>query len=254
MLPDRRPQSDLECRVLLEDPELADTLAPQLRALAIERCTAPLMQLGRGAWTPAEAAGALQRGIGLLVLDGLLLRRVGVDGRFGAELLGEGDLLRPWQGPDSQAALAQETGWRVLTPARIALLDEAVALRFADYPQLTGTLVGRALERTMNLAVNMAIVHQARVIVRLQMLFWHFAARWGRVGSAGIVLPVRLTHTVLADLVAARRPTVTSSLSELARQGTVRPRRDGWLLTGEPPGELLEIQDIHGVTVATQGP
>jgi CRP-like cAMP-binding protein len=36
-------------------------------------------------------------GYGLLVLEGLLLRRVGIEGRYGAELLGPGDLLRPWQ-------------------------------------------------------------------------------------------------------------------------------------------------------------
>jgi hypothetical protein len=49
---------------------------------------------------------------------------------------------------------------------------------------------------------------------------------------------------VLSDLVAARRPTVTSALSELARQGLVTPVKDGWLLSGEPPGELLELQQV----------
>ncbi len=55
------------------------------------------------------------------------------------------------------------------------------------------------------------------------MLLWHLADRWGRVRSEGVVLPLRLTHSVLADLVAARRPTVTTSLSELARQELVEP-------------------------------
>ena len=73
----------------------------------------------------------------------------------------------------------------------------------------------------------MAIVHQARVDVRLHMLLWHLAARWGRVRSDGTVLRLRLTHAVLADLVAARRPTVTTALSELIapRPGPDR-RRD----------------------------
>jgi hypothetical protein len=87
----------------------------------------------------------------------------------------------------------------------------------------------------------MAIVHQARVDVRLHMLFWRLAARWGRVRTDGVSLPLRLTHDVLADLAAARRPTVTSALSKLSRRGVVRALDDGWLLAGQPPGELLEL-------------
>jgi CRP-like cAMP-binding protein len=87
----------------------------------------------------------------------------------------------------------------------------------------------------------MAIVHQARVDVRLHMLFWHLATRWGRVRSDGTVLRVRLTHSVLADLVAARRPTVTSALSDLSKRKLVQFVDDGWLLSGEAPGELLEV-------------
>ena len=83
--------------------------------------------------------------------------------------------------------------------------------------------MGRALERSRSLAINMAIIHQARVNVRLLMLLWHLADRWGRVRSEGVALPLHLTHSVLADLVAARRPTVTSALSELARQELVMP-------------------------------
>jgi CRP-like cAMP-binding protein len=55
---------------------------------------------------------------------------------------------------------------------------------------------------------------------------------------------MRLTHALLADLVAARRPTVTSALSELSRRGLVRYLEDGWLLIGEPPGELLGLSGM----------
>jgi CRP/FNR family transcriptional regulator, cyclic AMP receptor protein len=242
-MPARRQPLVTISHVLSEDPELAEALSPGVRERAIEECIAPAVQLHRGRWS-GERADVLRDGIGLLVLEGLLIRRVGVDGRFGAELLGEGDLLRPWQGEDAQPTLARTTGWRVLRPSRVAVLDTRVAQRFARYPELTGRLVGRALERSRNLAVNMAIVHQARVDVRLRMLFWHLADRWGRVASSGIIVPLRLTHTVLADLAAARRPTVTLALSELAKCGVVRPVDDGWLLSGEPPGELLELRSI----------
>ena len=181
------------------------------------------------------------RGIGVLVLEGLLIRRVGIEGRFGAELLGEGDLLRPWQDRDSPM-LQLEIGWTVVEPARVAMLDHQFAQQLSIYPELGPALVGRAMQRVRNLAVNMAIVHQARVDTRLQMLLWHLAGRWGRVRSDGTVLQVRLTHTVLADLVAARRPTVTSALSDLARRGLVQSSGERWLLFGDAPGELLDVE------------
>jgi CRP/FNR family transcriptional regulator, cyclic AMP receptor protein len=237
-LPDRNT-----CQILREDPELADVLSPAERARATEDCIARTARLARGRGGVALCA-ELRDGIGLLVLDGLLLRRVGIDGRFGAELLGEGDLLRPWQGEDSGSTLTQTTGWRVLETARVAVLDIEAARCLSVYPALMGRLVGRALERARNLAINMAIVHQARVNVRLHMLFWHLAERWGRVRSEGVILPLNLTHAVLADLVAARRPTVTTALTELSRLGLVQTSGNGWLLLGDPPGELLELQDV----------
>ena len=231
------------CHVLREDPDLAAAIPPEVRGRAIDECIAATVRLRRGRWS-GERGDVLRDGIGLLVLEGLLIRRVGVDGRFGAELLGEGDLLRPWQGEDAQPTLPRTTGWRVLQPSRVALLDIRAAQRLARYPAVTGRLVGRALERSRNFAVNMAIVHQARVDVRLQMLFWHLADRWGRVGTDGLIVPLRLTHTVLADLVAARRPTVTMALSDLTRRGLIHPVDDGWVLAGEPPGELLELRSV----------
>jgi CRP/FNR family transcriptional regulator, cyclic AMP receptor protein len=234
-------------RVLSEDPELAEAIPLPLRDRAIDECLAPVRSVGRGRWQPdSTVAGWVgPGGIGLLVLEGLILRRVGVDDRFGAELLGEGDLLRPWQADGPGATLSRTTGWKMLEATRMAVLDERMAGIMAGYPQLTGALVGRALERSRNLVVNMAIIHQARVNVRLLMLLWHLADRLGRVRSEGVVVPLSLTHSVLADLVAARRPTVTSSLSELARQELVTPLRHGWLLLGDPPGELLEIGPVH---------
>ena len=71
------------------------------------------------------------------------------------------------------------------------------------------------------------------------MLLWHLAARWGRVRGDGTVLPLRLTHSVLADLVAARRPTVTTALSDLTRRGLVRTDGETWLLFGDAPRELI---------------
>jgi len=236
---------------LREDTDLAETLEPAAREAALEECIAPVMRLAAGDWD-GQADGCPRDGIGLLVLDGLLLRRVGVDNRYGAELLGDGDLLRPWQGEETETTVPRTTGWRVLTPARLAVLDLRVTRRIARYPELTGRFVGRALERSRNLAVNMAIVHQTRIDVRLQILLWHFADRWGKVGTDGIILPLALSHATLAELVAARRPTVTTALTELERRGSVCRISTGWLLAGERPLELAELRDEPALSRAPE--
>jgi len=228
------------CQLLREDPDLAEAVPDAYRARATDELIAPVAHLRRGRWS-GEQPELSHDGIGLLVLDGLLLRRVGVDGRFGAELLGEGDVLRPWHGEDAPPTLPQTTGWRVLEDGRVAILDLRVAQRIGRYPGLIGRLVGRGLERSRNLTVNMAIVHQRRIDIRLLMLFWQLAGRWGHVRTDGVVLRLRLTHAVLADIVGARRPSVSTALSELAAQGLLAPVGDAWLLTGRPPGELLEL-------------
>jgi CRP/FNR family transcriptional regulator, cyclic AMP receptor protein len=232
---------DKELRRLLElDPGLAEAIPLERREPAVEDCLVPTVTLPTGRWRNAPAVTG-RGGIGLIVLDGLLVRRVGIEGRFGAELLGEGDLLRPWEGEDEVATLQLTTAWRVLETAQLAVLDESFTDRLADCPELASRLIGRAVSRSRNIAINMAIVHQARVDVRLHMLFWHLASRWGRVGSDAVTVPLRLTHAVLAELAAARRPTVTSALTGLARRGLVRSTDAGWVLSGEPPGELGEV-------------
>ena len=239
----RRQAAATVCHVLQEDVSLAEAIPVADRDKAIEECIAAVVRIPRGRWSGLRT-DSTPGGIGLLVLQGLLVRYVGVSGSFGAELLGQGDVLRPWQGEDAPLTPPQTTGWRVLEPTRLAVLDLEVARRFARYPELTGSLVARALERSRRLATHMAIVHQARVHVRLHMVLWHLADRWGYVRPEGTILPLRLTHDVLADLVAAQRPTVSSALSQLTTNELVRLGREGWLLLGQPPGELLELHEL----------
>lgn len=201
------------------------------------------LEVPAGPWSPPSEVRS-KFGIGLLILDGLVLRRVGVAGRFGAELLGEGDLLRPWQREDIGTSLPRTAGWRVLRPTRLALLDEEFAVCVAHYPELISTLLARAIRRSRHMAVTMAIVHQPRIDVRLQMLFWELADRWGTVRQDGVHVPVHLTHATLAELIAARRPTVTKALGELADRSAVTWTGSDWVLSGEPPEELHGLGSV----------
>jgi CRP/FNR family cyclic AMP-dependent transcriptional regulator len=221
------------CWVLREDPELAESIDPTRRSQAMETLVAREVRVPSGIWSGRPIP--IDDGIGLLVLEGVMLHRVGIDGRFGAELVGEGDVLRAVDLDLDSPTLPLTVQWLILEPARVAVLDERFVRQLARFPQVAGKLFARSVLRSRQLAVNMAIVHQARVDVRLHLLFWQLAGRWGRVRSDGVVVPLRLTHTVLADLVAARRPTVTSALSDLSRRGLVRAISAGWLLSGPPP-------------------
>jgi CRP/FNR family cyclic AMP-dependent transcriptional regulator len=227
------------CYPLREDHELAETIDPEQRAAAIAALAARELTIPPGSW--AGNPVSVDSGLGLLVLEGVLVHRIGIDERFSAELLGEGDILRSLRDEFQTSPLRMSASWLILEPTRLAVLDERFVRQLAAFPRLASRLFARSVLRTRQLAVNMAIIHQARVDVRLHMLLWHLAGRWGRVRADGIVVPLRLTHVILADLVAARRPTVTSAITELTRVGLVRSIDEGWLLSGKPPGELVRV-------------
>jgi hypothetical protein len=228
--------------ILLRDPDLAGGLEGERLRTAQRDLIAATMIALEGSWDPESEAESVRGGIGLLLLDGLIVRRVGRTGRYGAELLGPGDLMRPWQHDGEDVTLPFDTRFRVIESSVLALLDLRFAGRAAGYPEVTCALVGRAMQRSRTLVVNMAIAHYPRIDLRLLMLMWHLADRWGRVTPDGIRIPLRLTHQLLADLVASRRPSVTSALQQLGREGRISKIDDAWILHGEPPVELYEVE------------
>ncbi len=234
-------------RILAEDPDLSDGLTGERLGASIRDCVAETCERPPGPWSPPDEIGDMRFGLGLLIVDGLIARRVGVAGRFGAELLGDGDLLNPFRREDMETSLPRTAKWRVLRRTRMAILDSAFAVRASRYPEVTSALFDRALRRSRHVAVNMAIIQQPRIDLRLHMLFWELADRWGTMHHDGVHLRMHLTHAMLADLVAARRPTVTKALGELAHRSAVVWTGTDWLLPGEPPAEL---EDVRALTIA----
>lgn len=227
---------------LLDDlPEFASSIGADRITAARRDLQARVFSLAKGSWIEPNWPRQMSGDAGLLILAGLLLRRVTICGRHGAELLAGDDVLRPWQGEDAAASMPRELGWLVLRRTRVALLDLEFVRRAAPYPELVGMLIERALYRSRALAVNMAIVHQPRVETRVHMLFWHLADRYGTVRSDGIFVPLRLTHEIIADLVSAQRPTVTVALNALQHDGVLERSGDGWCLHGSPPGALAAL-------------
>lgn len=220
--------------VLACDAELAAGIEEPRQGLAVRLSVATAKEVMPGSWSPERLEAAISGGYGLLVLEGMAARTVACDGRTAAELLGPGDLLIPWQCGRPHETLDVEAHWTVLAELRVALLDQAFAGRMAPFPEVAVALAGRGTLRARDLAIRLSIAQFSRVDDRLTLLLWHLAERWGRVLADGVLVRLPLTHDMLSQLIAVRRPSVTVGLGELRRRGEVVPVPGGWLLRGEP--------------------
>jgi CRP-like cAMP-binding protein len=210
------------------DPVTADRLARQ--AVARKHWLEP------GAWSPLTDARRATGSLGLLVLEGAAVRSVSIAARTYPELVGPGDLLRPWDHADYGATVPSTSTWRVLQPTVLAVLDPRFAAIVARYPTVVAQLLARATLRTRGLAFSLAVAQVRHADTRLLLLLWHLADRWGRMTPDGALIPMPLTHELLAHLVCLQRPTASSALQRLRRAGRIDRREDGsWLLHGDPP-------------------
>ncbi len=221
-------------RLLAVEPELAEGLTPGAVEKATQALIAPTVDLGSGEERVLDAEPERSGGLlGLLVLNGLLLRDVEVPGASYAELVGAGDLILPGGGDAGPGA--GSISWRVLQPARVAILDRRFVARVEEWPQVLAQLTIRALRRNHELAWQSAIRNQTRVDHRVLQLLWHYADRWGRVTPDGVCLELPLTHVSIAKLVGAHRPSVTSAIGVLERRGLLhRPSHGTWVLARTP--------------------
>jgi CRP/FNR family transcriptional regulator, cyclic AMP receptor protein len=230
--------------VLRADPALAVSLSGPAAEQAVGLALARSQWLSAGPWAPAVSVDEQPGHMGLLVLEGMLARHARLLDRVATELLGEGDLLRPWQPDDSAPFVAQASAWEVLIPTHVAVLDRTFTAIVGRWPEVVAALAGRAMRRSRNLALGMAISQIPNVHVRLLAVLWHIALRWGTVEAEGLAIPVRLTHELLGRLVSARRQTTTGALGVLVDHGLVSRSPEGCIvLHGEPPVELSELSD-----------
>jgi CRP/FNR family transcriptional regulator, cyclic AMP receptor protein len=235
--------------ILDADPDLGEGLSADELAVARRHAVARVRLVAEGEWSPREEYRDSRPRIGLLIIDGLLTRELTVAGRTTTELLGAGDIIRPWDQDAGVAGVPFEVRWFVHEPARIAVLDARFAAVAGRWPTLGAALVARAVGRSRWLSFQLAVSQVTRVDGRLLILFWQLAERWGRVGPDGVRVPLRLTHQTLGKLVGARRPSVTTALSGLARAGLVERTPGGWLLHGDPAEGIARL--LEGALVAS---
>jgi CRP/FNR family transcriptional regulator, cyclic AMP receptor protein len=218
-------------RLLEVDRALAATLDEPSRVDAEARAVVDVLAVAPGEWTSQIHSPEWRRGLGLLVLEGLLAGEVTAGSRTFLELLGPGDLVRPWtHRPEFSTSLATPAKWDVLTSARFAVLDREATLRLAAWPEITGVLLDRTVERSRSLAVQFALRQEGRIEERVRFALWHLARRWGELDGKRVVLSLGpLSPLVISRMAATTPASAALAMQSLQERGLVESLASGGL-------------------------
>lgn len=230
-------------RVLEAEPGLCDGIERGTLPAATRMLTAGTCFLERGRW-PSEPWRIDRRGsLGLLVLDGMLARQVLINEKESVELVGPGDVLRPWAEVDREISEQIGECWIVPRQVHLALLDREFAVSVAPWPEIAANVADRVAMRVGRMALIAAFQGIRRIDLRLLAILWTYADRWGRVTPRGVTLELELTHRLIGGVVGARRPSVTTALNLLIKKGALSKRPGGsWLLHGKRPAILETLE------------
>jgi CRP/FNR family transcriptional regulator, cyclic AMP receptor protein len=235
--PSRTESAALYTYLLDVDDDLAQEFDIRMRVAARQSATVRVIAAEVGPCDLGPWFEAVRGGPGLLILDGLIAFETRVGDRTACELTGAGDLLQP-PCPRAEQLVEQRDAWRALWPTRFGMLDHEFSERVRPWPQIALALLRRAGRRIADADALRAIACQPRLEVRLTLLMWHLATRWGRVEPSGIRLTLPLTHRLLGQLVAAERPSVSHALARLAHSGLVTGSAGDLHLHGTPEQHL----------------
>jgi CRP-like cAMP-binding protein len=181
-------------------------------------------------------------GTNVLALEGLLVREVIVADEVAAEIVGPGDVVPV--AADEHRLVPSAVRWTAIMPARLAVLGTRFDSTLLRYPEVALTLLDRQRQRAERLVTLQAVSRLKGVERKVLALMWLLADRWGRMTGEGVVVPVTLQHSVMANLVGARRPTVSSAIGRLQRRGALGRRDDGaWILHERPEALRSEMLD-----------
>ena len=103
-------------RGLLElDPDLGQLLSDERRAAAERELRVRVTTFPIGEWDGARLADADPAHLGLLIAEGVLAREVVLGDTVSTELLGPGDIIRPWHIEGPPQLLAVTIRWNALS-------------------------------------------------------------------------------------------------------------------------------------------
>jgi CRP-like cAMP-binding protein len=193
------------------------------RAVADTQLRIQTIALRRGRWLPGAGTDARIDWLGLLVVEGFLARETRHEDHAALEILGPGDLLRPWD--DAIDEFLGDVCWRALVPTRLALLDDEFVRRAALWPAVIAELLARPGRRANWFNARLLTNAHTAVDTRIMRLLARLATRWA--SSPSGTVPVALTHGQVAKLVGAQRPSVSQAFGRLRAQGLLSELPDG---------------------------
>lgn len=196
------------------------------------RLVARVVHVAPGRFDPDSVVGDPAGWLGLLVIDGLALVQVDAGRAPVGWLVGTDDILRPWE--LREVSLLASAAWQVLAPMQLALLDPDFARRVAGVGSVSDALIAKGTQTSHWLFAKSLVTGTSVIEERLLLLFALLGERWGKATSAGVVVAMPLTHQVLATLIGARRPSVSTALRALSNSGLLRRTEEGWLLCRTP--------------------
>jgi CRP/FNR family transcriptional regulator, cyclic AMP receptor protein len=230
------------CYLLDVDSDLAELFDLRMRLAVRQVATILAVDVPPGKFNIARWIGRDEEAPGLLVLGGVVAVDVEVCDRTTTELVGAGDLLQPWNA-GAEFLIGRHAAWRALVPTRLGILDREFVERVRPWPQITHALIRRAGRRAQQMSVQRAIACQPRLEVRIALMLWYLAERWGRVGPVGVRLPLPLTHALLGRLVGAERPSVSHAVTRLTGAGLISGGAGDWHLHGSVEDLLVVLGD-----------
>ena len=172
---------------------------------------------------------------------GAVVLRMEFGGCSHLEVLGKGDVLNPWQ-LETDTRLQEQVRVHVVQSGYVALLDRSFAVQMTAWPEVFAALMRRQIMRTRRMVLQACILSRSRVDERLELMLWRLGEQFGSMTREGLLVRLPFTHLQLAEMIAARRSTVTMAVSRLVAEDRLRrPGRNQWLL---PHSELTRMTTL----------
>lgn len=239
-------------RLLDAEPSLARGIERSVLDDAREKLVAEVRRVDPGEWEDAHRAPPSPLFIGYLILEGAFTREITVSSRPSLELLGPGDLIRPWVVPRALDVMHVTDEWSLISIGHVAVIGAEFHEQAMGFPTILTVLMDRVVARARWLGFQVALSQLTRIDHRLLLTFRYVAERWGVKEPRGTRIPIRLSHRNLAAMIGARRPKVSSALTALAGKGLIEQAADGtWTFFAadvDPMAVLAGIDDpVDGV-------